>query len=92
MPTSARSARTKGNSMTRLLSGSADRPSSACSRRKKLNCITGSKDECPPERKMHYYDSNFDGLHYGLFEPGPERKAIGWPRFADCHDWGCASL
>eukprot|EP00401_Gymnodinium_catenatum_P010339 CAMPEP_0117504972 /NCGR_PEP_ID=MMETSP0784-20121206/25130_1 /TAXON_ID=39447 /ORGANISM="" /LENGTH=306 /DNA_ID=CAMNT_0005300355 /DNA_START=40 /DNA_END=962 /DNA_ORIENTATION=+ len=35
---------------------------------KKLNCITGSKDECPPERKMHYYDSNFDGLHYGLFE------------------------
>jgi mannosyltransferase OCH1-like enzyme len=32
--------------------------------------------------------SPFDGLRYGLFQPGSE-NLIGWPRFAECADFGC---
>mmetsp|Transcript_81662 Transcript_81662/g.141985 ORF Transcript_81662/g.141985 Transcript_81662/m.141985 type:complete len:358 (+) Transcript_81662:37-1110(+) len=41
--------------------------------------------ECPPERAR----SSFDGVRFGLFEPGSSGRLIAWPRFASCGQWGC---
>lgn len=42
-------------------------------------------EECPPIRAR----SLFDGVRFGLFEPGPSGRLIAWPRFASCGQWGC---
>lgn len=56
---------------------------------RKLNChaVVRSEEQqaCPPLRAK----SHFDGVEFGLFEPGPSGKLVGWPRFADCSSWGC---
>lgn len=44
-----------------------------------------SEKECPPSRAK----SQFEGLQFGLFEPGSNGKLVGWPRFAECTSWGC---
>jgi len=41
--------------------------------------------ECPKSRVA----SHFDGLQYGLFEPGARGKLVGWPRFEKCGSFGC---
>ncbi|CAK0834876.1 unnamed protein product [Prorocentrum cordatum] len=41
--------------------------------------------ECPQERRA----SSFQGLQFGIFEPGPERNVVAWSRFASCDTWGC---
>lgn len=56
---------------------------------KSLDCkrgMLGRAPECPPERAQ----AKFSGLKFGLFEPGPQRRLVGWPRFQSCTDWGCA--
>jgi len=53
----------------------------------KLECSLRGSLECPSSRAQ----SSFDGLHFGLFVPGPSRQLVGWPRFAACSDWGCGA-
>jgi len=48
-----------------------------------LQCASGAA-ECPPPR-----GKGFQGLRYGIFEPGPERRLVAWSRFAACESWGC---
>lgn len=41
--------------------------------------------ECPFERMQ----SDFPGLKYGIFKPGPSRELIAWPRTVACDSWWC---
>lgn len=59
-----------------------------------LNCWGDNPVECPQSRAM----SEFAGARYGIFAMDApdvsnmfQRTLIGWPRFADCKDWGCNS-
>lgn len=52
-----------------------------------LRCDLEGSAECPPARAQ----SSFEGLRYGLFTPGDERRLVAWPRFASCSDWGCGA-
>lgn len=57
---------------------------------RKLRCFGGvrareSLEECPRERR------EFEGLQFGIFEPGPGRTLVAWSRFASCREWGCGA-
>jgi hypothetical protein len=70
---------------------------SACGERQQIRLYTEQKIrceadkfrrdlvECPDERKFNKYS----GTRKGIFEPGPARKLVAWPRFASCQGWGC---
>ncbi|CAK0828257.1 unnamed protein product [Prorocentrum cordatum] len=59
-------------------------------REERLRCNGGFPKECPPVRAK----SEFDGLRYGIIEPGAEkygvRKLVAWSRFENCTWFGCA--
>lgn len=54
---------------------------------RELNCYGPPRAECPVERR----NSEFMGVHFGLFEPGHISKIVAWPRYSSCKDWGCGS-
>jgi len=55
---------------------------------RKLDCSSAQRSakECPPSRAQN---AHFDGVDFGLYEPGAAGKLVGWPRFAECSSFGC---
>lgn len=49
-----------------------------------LDCV-GHGEECAEGRK----DAAFDGVRYGIFASGSERRLVAWSRFAECKNFGC---
>lgn len=53
-----------------------------------LRCSGTNADlECPSGRS----NASLDGLKFGIFEPGSERRLVGWPHVAWCAEEGCRS-
>lgn len=55
-------------------------------RERSLECGPHSA-ECPPPRQ-----GGFTGVRYGIFEPGPQRNLVAWPRFDSCESSGCGHI
>jgi len=51
----------------------------------RIRCARTATEECPLGRQL----THFDGVRFGLFEPGPNRKLVAWSRFETCSKWGC---
>jgi|Transcript_105649 hypothetical protein len=53
---------------------------------KRLHCKPPYTEECPRQRG----NMSFDGLQYGFYEPFKGgKRLVAWPRFSQCHTWGC---
>lgn len=68
-----------------------------CGEKNNLRLYTQDRLQCFPRDSLtvqaecseNRAKSTFDGLLYGIFEPGPGRKIVAWPRFEDCDEFGC---
>jgi hypothetical protein len=54
---------------------------------RRLHCKPPFTEDCPRGRDVRA----FDGLQWGLYEPGNNGRLVAWPRFATCDHWGCGS-
>merc|ERR1719198_1757898 len=56
---------------------------------RRLDCSRSLRGSWSPECGGRRALSGFDGLKFGLFEPGSRTAFIGWPRFDRCKGYGC---
>lgn len=60
-----------------------------------FECPSETKEnrlECTEERARTFYESNFDGVRWGIYKPSiphTEKDLVGWSRFASCASPGC---